>query len=178
MRRSTRISIPNNRSLQFSCHTRSNHRTLSPSSCDEIKVKWIVDDKPFWWPETVLNIDSTDARDRLTRTAEVKYHHCMRYKSELSTVKFFIDQKTFDMYLYELRSKKRNSQVDAICQSEVCSWIFSNESLPEDNFINNSSVQPGPTPFAVRDITITRPTVNLSISSNTTTVIGKKTRKS
>ena len=57
LRRSARQSNPTLRGKEY-FGGRGSKGMVFPSTGDEIKVKWILDEQPVWWPATVVSLHS------------------------------------------------------------------------------------------------------------------------
>ena len=160
--------MPTERALHSDILKTSVHRASFPSSYDEIKVKWLIDEKPFWWPATVVAINDSMEKNTHVRRGEISYHAFMQYKRERATVNFSFEPKTLSKYLQNVPLGDRTTGTEADDESEVCSWVFWNESIPEDeeNEVNLSSFMPGSSSATSKEPSPTRQTSSLSTSSN------------
>ena len=82
LRRSRRRSVYTTRACQYK---EGQKRPVFPSIGDEIKVKWVWNEHPVWWPATVISINNTRQK---ARTGELLYHKLGDYDSSQATVLF------------------------------------------------------------------------------------------
>ena len=116
---------------------------------DRIKVKWVLDDCPVWWPATVVSIHSIDRRKRIC-SGELLYQPLKQYPSVRTLVVF----STSSVY-----ERLVNTSTDGCVtiseqnNAESCSWVYANEPVSGDDEVVATTVLEQFSPAQDRDNT-------------------------
>ena len=127
MCRSSRTSIPTDRAIQFKLASHRS-RTAFPVSTDEIKVKWILQGKNFWWPATVIDRDNRVPKNN-KMAARIKYHAHRNYNCEYANVVFSMCPKEGSRLVYSVGT-------NSLRLKDCSSWIYVEEPIPDYNAIH------------------------------------------
>ncbi len=135
LRRSSRRSIPTPRAQEF-----LNEHASFPSVGDDIIVKWVVNGRCVWWPATVTSLQEPRGNKC---SGEVLYHRLEDYDA-IQTKVMFSTSFEQQRFIRSVESESTSSDTNN------CSWLFSDESVPESDKSSNESSSPCSSPSSSR----------------------------
>ena len=123
LRRSSRPSNPTLRGRAYAASKacQKSRSSFFPTEHCDIKVKWIVNSKVFWWPASVLSLNDEDGssfsnNDNTVRAGRLRYYTFLNYPSECADVVFTYHPSTESRTVHSVSSGHNQA-----------SWVYADE---------------------------------------------------